>query len=133
MGTMQMCKPGQVNCDETKHSKKHHFHFWQKQLQGNEQQAIKKQQADIGQPNKQYGTNNEHKNGGNKQHHEAVIIQPRGQKLRQCFGHGGGLAGSDIDEETETIVIERRIKERIVISHAKKTHDHKEGVKHLDV
>ncbi|KAL2944290.1 Serine/threonine-protein kinase ATG1 [Bienertia sinuspersici] len=156
MATIQPCKPVQVDPshkDQTKHQKiapsnekKHHFFFWQKH--GNDEQKIEHknekktenpinnkhqhQQNVVGHPN------NEHKNGQvsntNKQRNEVSVTQPRGQhKLRQCFGHGAGLAGSDT-EETETIVIERKIKERVVISHARKPHDHKDGDhnKHLE-
>ncbi|XP_021773669.1 uncharacterized protein LOC110737647 isoform X2 [Chenopodium quinoa] len=174
MATIQLCKPAQVSCDQTKNlktgqnnEKKLHFHFWQKH--GNEkknEQATNKHQNDVGHPNYKHVTF-EHKNehgqaankpchdvghptqgntevkvvhgqaqgqaANNKQHHEVTTSNPRSHKLRQCFGHGAaGLADSDVDEETETIVIERKIKERVVISHVKKCHDHKEGSKHLD-
>ncbi|KMS97993.1 hypothetical protein BVRB_4g096750 [Beta vulgaris subsp. vulgaris] len=154
--TKQHQKIGQNN------DKKHHVHFWHEQK--NEQpQANKHQPHVVAHPKHgQY----EHKNGHNghvqatnKHRHDAPQAQShklpghnghgqatnkhrhdaphaRSHKLRQCFGHGDRVA-SDVDE-SETIVIERKIEERVVISHVKKCHGHKEGakykegVKHLD-
>ncbi|XP_057531200.1 uncharacterized protein LOC130809434 [Amaranthus tricolor] len=131
MATLQMCKHAQL--DQNKHQnvaqnneKKHHLHFWQKP--GNEHKndhAIKKHQPNVGHHNKQ---GHEYKNGHATYHDH--VSHPRGHKLRQCFGHGSQIA-SDV-EESETIVIERKIEERVVINHVKKSHQHKEGAnKHL--
>ncbi|KAK9688911.1 hypothetical protein RND81_09G021100 [Saponaria officinalis] len=108
-------------------------------------QACKPEQAVNDQTNQPKTVQNSDSKSPEKRHHIASWLGRGGTEKKQQneakAGHrltnwlGQGVqrrhySENKTEDEMETIVINRKIKERVVITHAKKSTEHKDGEKH---